>query len=213
MTRAACSDEEFIALWKEHKSAKIVSDILNVAYRAVQKRRSSLEKKYDIILHTLDSRGKERAFTIPEDKIRAEFYVDSGYILVGSDCHYWPGEISTAHRAFVHLTKTLKPKMVILNGDLLDGSTISTHHRIGYENRPNVKQELEALQERLGDIEKVRPAGCILHRTIGNHDLRFDGKLSNVLPQYEGIFGMALADHIPHWSYSWSVFKIGRAHV
>jgi hypothetical protein len=95
--------------------------------------------------------------------------------------------------------------MIVLNGDIFDFAQISQHNRIGYQKHPTVLQELEEVQNRLGDIEKVRPAGCILHRTIGNHDLRFDGKLSNVLPQYEGVKGMCLADHLPGWSYSWSV--------
>lgn len=124
---------------------------------------------------------------------------------MGSDCHYNPNYVSTAHKAFVHFVKELKPNMVVLNGDLFDFAQISQHNRIGYQQHPTVQQELEEVQARLGDIEKVRPAGCILHRTIGNHDLRFDGKLSNVLPQYEGVKGMCLADHLYGWSYSWSV--------
>jgi len=87
----------------------------------------------------------------------------------------------------------------------MDNATISQHNRIGWDKTPTVKEELEEVQARLGDIEAVRPAGAFLHRTIGNHDLRFDGKLSNVLGQYEGIPGMALADHLPHWTYSWSL--------
>ena len=126
-------------------------------------------------------------------------------IIVGSDCHYWPGYVSTAHRAFVHLITHLKPHGIVLNGDIMDNATISQHNRIGWDKTPSVKEELEEVQARLGDIEKVRPAGAFLHRTIGNHDLRFDGKLSNVLGQYEGIPGMALADHLPHWTYSWSL--------
>ena len=68
-----------------------------------------------------------------------------------------------------------------------------------------VKEELDEIQKRLGDIEKVRPAGCKLMITIGNHDLRFSGKLSNILPQYEGIKGFDIADHTIHWKWYWSI--------
>ena len=205
MAKPACSDEEFIALFREHRSATILSKILGIAERNIHKRRKSIEERHDIVLESNDNRGRPPKFTIPENKIRCEYQLSDGVVLVGSDCHYNPSYISTAHRAFVHFTKKLKPNMIIMNGDLFDFAQISQHNRIGYQQHPTVQQELEEVQARLGDIEKVRPAGCILHRTIGNHDLRFDGKLSNILPQYEGVKGMCLADHLYGWSYSWSV--------
>ena len=205
MAKPACSDEEFIALFREHRSSTILSKILGIAERNIHKRRKSIEERHDIVLESNDNRGRPPKFTIPENKIRCEYQLSDGVVLVGSDCHYNPSYISTAHRAFVHFTKKLKPNMIIMNGDLFDFAQISQHNRIGYQQHPTVQQELEEVQARLGDIEAVRPAGCILHRTIGNHDLRFDGKLSNVLPQYEGVKGMCLADHLYGWSYSWSV--------
>lgn len=204
MTKPACSDQHFIKLFKEHKSPTIVAKLLNVDTRSVYSRKKTMEKKYDIVLESNDNQGKPK-FTIPENKVRCEYELKNGVVMIGSDCHYNPKYISTAHKAFVHFTKILKPSMIILNGDLFDFAQISQHNRIGYQEHPTVQQELEEVQNRLGDIEKVRPAGCILHRTIGNHDLRFDGKLSNVLPQYEGVKGMCLADHLYGWSYSWSV--------
>ena len=203
MGKARCSDEVFIDLWHKHKSATKLSKILDVDLRNVMGRRKRLEKKYNIKLE-----AKEKAsirLTIPENKVRTNLSIEDGLIIVGSDCHYWPGYVSTAHRAFVHLIARLKPQGIVLNGDIMDNATISQHNRIGWDKSPTVKEELEEVQARLGDIEAVRPPGAFLHRTIGNHDLRFDGKLSNVLGQYEGIPGMALADHLPHWTYSWSL--------
>jgi len=204
MAQPACSEKEFIELFKLHRSPKIVAEILKISERSVHSRKKRLEQVFGMTLESNDNRGRPK-FTIPENKVRCEYELKDGIILVGSDCHYNPDYISTAHKAFVYFTKQLKPSMCVLNGDLFDFAQISQHHRIGYQHHPTVQQELEEVQNRLGDIEKVRPAGCILHRTIGNHDLRFDGKLSNVLPQYEGVMGMCLDDHLPHWSSSWSV--------
>jgi hypothetical protein len=204
MSKKACSDEEFIALFKEHRSPKILSNILKVSERNIIKRRDVLERKYEILLQSNTNRGVPK-FIIPENRVECTYTLKDGIVLVGSDCHYNPDYISTAHRAFVHFTKRLKPSMIVLNGDLFDFAQISAHNRIGFQPQFTVLQELEEVQARLGDIEKVRPAGCILHRTIGNHDLRFDGKLSNMVPQYEGVKGMCLADHLPGWSYSWSI--------
>jgi hypothetical protein len=212
MAHPVCSEKEFIELFKLHRSPKIVAEILKVTERSVHSRKKRLERIFGMVLESNDNRGRPK-FTIPENKVRCEYELKDGIILVGSDCHYNPDYISTAHKAFVYFTKQLKPNMIVLNGDLFDFAQISQHHRIGFQQHPTVQQELEEVQNRLGDIEKVRPAGCILHRTIGNHDLRFDGKLSNVLPQYEGVKGMCLDDHLPHWSSSWSVVVNGNTMI
>ena len=43
--------------------------------------------------------------------------------------------------------------MVIANGDVLDGATISRHPRIGWESRPTVQQEIEAMCLRMREVE------------------------------------------------------------
>ena len=207
MVQAKCSDEDFIEIWNKHKSGTKVAKELDMDVRSTMHRRKRMEKKYNIRLEAIQ--GGTPRLVIPENKIRTNLTIENGLIIVGSDCHYWPGYITTAHRAFVHLIKKLKPAGIVLNGDIMDNATISQHNRIGWENAPTVKEELEEVQARLGDIEAVRPAGAFMHRTIGNHDLRFDGKLSNVLGQYEGVAGMALADHLPGWTYSWSLMVNG----
>jgi hypothetical protein len=212
MAQPACSEKEFIELFKLHRSPKIVAEILKISERSVHSRKKRLEQVFGVTLESNDNRGRPK-FTIPENKVRCEYELKDGIILVGSDCHYNPNYITTAHRAFVYFTKQLKPNMIVLNGDLFDFAQISQHHRIGFQQHPTVQEELEEVQNRLGDIEKVRPAGCILHRNIGNHDLRFDGKLSNVLPQYEGVKGMCLDDHLPGWSSSWSVVVNGNTMI
>jgi hypothetical protein len=80
-----------------------------------------------------------------------------------------------------------------LNSDLLDGARISRHDRIGWQKTHSVKDELEAVQERLGEIERAGK-GLKLLRTIGNHDHRFDSRLASQAPEYEGVKGFALAD-------------------
>lgn len=95
--------------------------------------------------------------------------VHDGVVLIGSDAHYWPGIISTAHKAFVHFAKKLLPKIIVMNGDALDGASISRFPSIGWENKPTLIEELKACQERLGEIEEVRGNAELLW-PLGNHD-------------------------------------------
>ena len=162
MQKRSCTDQEFIGLWNKHGSVVELSKILQISERNVQFRRRKIEEKYGIILKGVAKNSPDFKVTYPENNIRVNVTLKNGVIVVGSDCHYWPGIISTAHRAFVKIIKDLKPKMVVMNGDVFDGASISRHPVSGWGITPNVKQELEACQERLGEIEKAAK-GASLH--------------------------------------------------
>jgi hypothetical protein len=135
---------------------------------------------------------------------RVNLTVKNGIVLVGSDGHYWPGEASTAHRAFVQFAKKLNPVAVIINGDSFDGASISRHPS-GWEANPTVKQELESVQERHGEIEAAAPKARKIW-TLGNHDQRFELRLATVAREYANVDGMHLKDHFPRWEPCWSVW-------
>lgn len=197
------SDEEFIALWARHGSAAAIAQVTGMPIRGIFKRRASLESKQGTVLPNQDDRsGAELVMSSRRDVNRLG--IVDGTVLIGSDAHYSPGHIPVAHKALCNLLAEMgtEVKAVILNGDILDGGTISRHPRQRFGARPSVKQELEAVQERLGEIEKVRPAGCQLLRTYGNHCARFEARLANQVPEYEGIGGFLLRDHLPHWADS-----------
>ncbi len=201
---AVCTDEEFIQLWKEHGSVAKIAKILGISDRAVALRRSRLEKREGIVIQSYDKRSNRFNVTIPNNGVRVSVEVDDGVIVVGSDAHYWPGIVSTAHRAFVKIISELKPQMVVMNGDAFDGAQISRHPVSGFEVKPNVKQELEAVRDRMGEIEAAA-GNAKLHWTWGNHDLRFGARIAQLVPQYEGVTGFALPDHFPRWTFSTSV--------
>jgi predicted phosphodiesterase len=199
------TDEEFIALWNQHGSAAKMAKILGIDLRNVHRRRKALEERHTIVLAGAHEKSPTFNVTIPQNGVRVNVELDNGVIMVGSDCHYYPDIISTAHRAFVHLAKELSPKMIIMNGDVFDGSSASSHSPIGWQQTPTVKQELDACQERLGEIEDVAK-NAKLHWTWGNHDLRFNTRLaSQVGSAFEGVKGMNLTDHFPRWQFSTSI--------
>lgn len=137
-------------------------------------------------------------------KGRRNVTLHDGIILVGSDAHYHPGPPSTAHRAFVHFCKKLKPKIVIMNGDVLDAATISRHPPINWGSLPTVKEELDVCQERLGEIAKASKDAQRFW-PLGNHDARFETRLATVAPEFKDVHGISLQDHFPDWKPCWSV--------
>jgi hypothetical protein len=199
------TDGEFISLWEKYRSASVLAKILGIDVRNVHKRRKKLEEKCGITLESSNPRSPNFRVTYPGNGVRAKVEIDDGVIMVASDCHYYPGIISTAHKAFVHLVKELQPKMVVMNGDVFDGAGISRHGPIGWQTHPTVQQELESCLDRLNEVESASK-NAILHWTWGNHDMRFNTRLaSQVGSAFEGVQGFNLSDHFPRWKFSTSL--------
>jgi hypothetical protein len=201
---ALCSDEQFIELFETvgpHEMARR----LKMHIRSVYGRREHLEKKIgrQIIAASAHAARSTRQGIVHPGRI--ELRLRDGAVLIGSDSHYWPGIISTAHRAFVKFCKTLKPAIVIKNGDELDGATISRHPPINWEKRPSVQEELETTKDRLGEITVAAGKARRLW-PLGNHDSRFETRLATVAPEYARVHGFHLKDHVADWEPCWSVW-------
>jgi len=136
---------------------------------------------------------------------RVQTECKNGKIVIFSDAHYWPGYVSTAHRALLKIIKLEKPSIIVCNGDAFDGAQISRFGRQMWGKSPTVMDELKAVKERLDEIEKVSK-GAKLFWPLGNHDARFETSLSNRAAEFEGVAGFQLKDHFPFWTPCWSVF-------
>lgn len=142
---------------------------------------------------------------VPQGSARIELDIREGTVLVASDAHYWPGEETLMHRALTQFAKELKPRALILNGDVMDFPAISRHARIGWEHRPQVVEEIEWAQEKTHELAMaVGKARKIW--TLGNHCARFESRLANIAPEYAKLHGFHLKDHFPLFEPAWSVF-------
>lgn len=197
------SDREFADLFRTLKPGKI-AERLGVTERYVYARRKRIEKRTGQIIHT-PSVSHQKRLPPPEVPGRLHCEVPDGIILVGSDAHFWPDIRTTAFRAFLHFCKELKPKAVVMNGDMIDGASISRHPPIGWEKQPSVQEEIETVQERLGEIEKVA-FKAKKYWPLGNHDARFETRLAADVPQYKGVRGLHLRDHFSLWEPCWDVW-------
>jgi len=211
------TDDEFIAAWRRLQSATKVGALFGIDVRSIHQRRRNLEEKLGISLPSKAAKPiggpkNEQGGRLSElADFRARHYeadieleVTDGIVLVGSDAHYWPLIVSVAHQAFCELARRLKPKLVILNGDILDGARITRHARIMWEQQPKLRDELSALQDRCAEIERAAGKAQLV-RTIGNHDARFETYLSGSAPELEETTGSTLLDYLPRWRAGWAV--------
>lgn len=211
MAVAKCADSDFISMFRE-KGAASTARKLKISERGVYDRRATLEKRYGIKILAPRNGGVVDQVIEHQKKEyphRVCFDIKNGTVLVGSDFHIWPGQESTALRAFKKLCDDIRPTAVILNGDVLDFPKISRHPPMGWENAPSPIDEIEAAQDHLHDIATAaRRARKVW--TLGNHDARFETRLATVASEYKGIKGIHLSDHFGLWEKGWSTFVNGQ---
>lgn len=121
-------------------------------------------------------------------------------VMVGGDLHIWPGQRPLMWKAFVAVAKKIKPEMIVLNGDIIDGAKVSRHGRPLGGSAPTVQKEVEAAQDLLHEVPKAK----YKEWTLGNHDTRVDSYLANTANELEGYAGR-LSDRFPAWNFSYSV--------
>lgn len=203
MPTAVVGDKEFLEM-VEQLGIHEVARKLKLGVRGVFARRRRLELKLNRGIDPPPG-GYKPGPRFTEHKQRHHVSLRNGTVIVASDCHYWPGHVTTAHRALLAMCASLEPTVVVLNGDVLDGATISRHAPIGWEGRPTLISEIEACKERLSEIEKAAK-GADLVWCLGNHDARFETRLATVAPEYARIHGVHLKDHFPKWRPAYSVW-------
>lgn len=193
--------EEFIRVYRELQSAKAVAEHFGISVNSVTQTRARLEKK-GYLLPQFDKRKAYAKAEIDYSRAVYRMRIDDGQVLIGSDFHIWPGARTTMQRAFIQFARKLKPHTVVLNGDVCDFATISRHPSIGWESKPTVKQELEAVGDFLGDLltasGKSKRVWC-----AGNHDLRFESRIAAQLSELAGLDGVHLKDRFPEWVPCW----------
>lgn len=200
------SDDAFIRAWNQNRSSPaLIAKATGLDIAHVYRRRRSLEKK-GVVLRTIpttpSAEGASRTYGFNREATpfspSMDFTVRDGVAIIFGDCHYWPGEPSLAHQALVLLAKELKPKLVCANGDVFDGAGVSRHEPLGWVKLPTVVDELDIVKTRLGEIERAAPKAQRF-LSPGNHCTRFDRRLATEVPEFAGIPGMRLEDHLKGW--------------
>ena len=193
-------DEVFIEAFKRLKSPQRVSEELGLTIRAVYSRRDTLQEQYSLSLPSEDHPCVKTY--LPDNRRVAQHEVKNGHVFVASDCHYWPGEETVAHKAFVKLIADIKPQTIILNGDVFDGAQVSRHPPLMGVHTPTPRQEIEACQDRLSEIANASK-NARKFWTFGNHDTRLFSRLAANTPELTDM--VSLFDYFPGWLTCWRV--------
>ena len=214
MPPSTVSDEEFIELWKKHASPQKIADVTGIQVSNIYKRRTRIEKRYGI---QLDTALNHRLYHQPTEQaklkvkleqtrasVRRGMNIENGTVFVFSDAHFFPDTESVAYRALLYLIRELQPEVIVANGDIFDGSSISKYPTIMWSEQPTVLDELKAVVHYMEQIEEASRLKSNLIHTLGNHDARFESYLSSHVPQFRGVDGFRLKDHLPLWQPCWS---------
>jgi hypothetical protein len=204
------TDEEFIRVWQELKSATKVAEFFKQDVRSVYTRRKSMEEKYKISLDASNRNFKPTRLVTPGN-MRRELNIDFGMVVVFSDAHFWPDEPTPAYRALLKFLEMHKQDIVCVvnNGDAFDGASISRFPSINFNKLPTVKEELEACQISLTEIENRVLKQTLLIWPMGNHDARYEQLIVNKAPELQGLKGTQLRDYFPLWQPCYSFWVNG----
>lgn len=201
--KASCTEPEFIALWQQTKgSAAAMQKILGIDIRSIYLRRRVLEKKLGAPLLSHSPASSDKFILGDENTYIRQNKIDlqDGVIVVFTDAHIFPGVLTTARRALIKLLPSLKPSIVVDNGDSFDGGQISRHSRIGWDRRPTVQEELQANGDFHDEVRR-NSKGAKFYWNWGNHDMRYPTRLAAQVPEFMGVAGMRLEDHFPEWKF------------
>jgi hypothetical protein len=203
MGKIIVSDKDFIEIITLH-GIENASDILKASPRSVFYRRRKIERDLGIKITVPDNKGNIRQSGSTEVYPMIEkLQIQDGVILIGSDAHVWPGDLSTGMRGFLHFCKKLSPQAVILNGDVYDGAGNGSHNRIRWSKVPSVREQLDAVENFIDKVVQSSKKSQHLW-TIGNHDSRYETMLSNQCSVYEDVDGVCLQDKFPSWKFAMS---------
>src|SRR5260221_7745817 len=172
MSSPKISEGEFIASLQS-RGPTATAKFYGISIRRVFERRVSLERKFGIqITAPKVNNNSETRFHITHPG-RLTHDISDGHVIIASDFHFWPIAASVCVRALVRACMEFKPKLLILNGDVVDLGQISRHPPIGWESMPKVADEIEEAKVRLAEIERALFKARKIW-TLGNHDQRFE---------------------------------------
>lgn len=198
MAMAACTEDEFIALWKEKGSPAALAQHLGVAVRNVLARRRAIEARRGI---TLEVAGRMESARVHPD-CEQVFYDHPYSVVFFADAHIWP-EFTPAFYVLCEFLEYVEPDVVVDLGDFFDGARVSRHPKAARQPTPTLREELDACIEASGLIvDASREAEHL--RIPGNHGERMANYIAVNASEFDGLPGTAIEDYFSAWRWAHS---------
>lgn len=199
------SDDSWLEAW--HSAGCSLAEMsrqTGISVQNIWARKTRMEGR-GVLLKTISTNpGNLQKWTYPSE---IEIDVCNQSVLVASDLHVWPGPIPDMWHAFCKLAHHLKPAVIILAGDLIDGTKISRHPALRNQNPPKVSEETGALRTWLDMLPD-----CPKYWTPGNHDLRINNYIANMASELDDWTG-SLEDRFPEYEFAYSILINGNTEV
>lgn len=100
--------------------------------------------------------------------------------LVCSDVHSWHAD-PFARYSFMRAVEMVQPDVIVVNGDLVDFPSISSHPKLPGHFHLNLQQEIDWARDFLRDLRE-RASDATIFYVIGNHEARLVRYLADTAP-------------------------------
>jgi hypothetical protein len=201
------TQEQFVQAWHTAGgSPQTMAEQTGMSVRRIYERRLTLQKR-GVFLTTNPRAGNTSApYSSPAKfERRRLFEIRDGVVVVFSDAHYLPDHSTVAHDALEAVVREVKPQLVVANGDLVDGDTISRYDPTrGHHKRFTVREELDCVKLHLDSLRRVT-GKARLAWVLGNHDVRLSRHIAVKSPELLDMPMTRLEDWFPAWPLSWTV--------
>lgn len=200
MPPAPLSDElltERLKQWHQlNCNAAALARQLGLPVSTLKAQLQTANAKFPDFVTSEANKARTAAWTVPQ---MVTHEIAGGSVIVGGDLHAWPGNVPLMWRAFCAVAKKIKPRAIVLNGDIIDGARVSRHGAVLGAAAPKVDQEIDAVQDMLAMLPKCP----IRIWTMGNHDVRVNNYLAANAPELDTYAGR-LEDRFPQWDFCYA---------
>lgn len=194
MPRPRVTDKQVTDAMRALKSPRKLALELGISERQAYNRLKSVEERTGVRFEVDAQTVHKRVRYEPEYETLELTVSDATFVCFG-DAHFWPGIESAAFRSLLALLPKLRPTYTVDLGDSLDGARISRHPPHGWEDKPALAAELDAMIEAKKRIRGAWKGGTAI--TIhSNHNARFDRYFATHAAEMRGVLGTRLRDHI-----------------
>jgi len=119
-------EETLKEYYRQNKVVRATGRVLTMPASTVQARLDMIQRRFPELWERYEKENDGVGSQWLYAQVLTDEIID-GCIIIGGDAHIWPGVETVMMKAFIKLAKQLKPQIICLNGDIIDGARVSRH--------------------------------------------------------------------------------------